>query len=253
MRIFTLILSLLLIIIAVPTRGETKTERIQKKVTDAIEIRQKTQKKKDEWAGKKAELAARYRSLNAEKKYFLKIKAKTENILNAYKSRVAELERKAKESERIRKELQSFLESVVMQLEGFIKRDLPFLLKERSGRLFSIKEVLIQPDKTPAEKYRRVMEALQVETEYGRTVEVYNETIDLNGQKTVADILRLGRLSLFFQTPDRKIVGHYDQVTDKWVLLTSRYRRDIKRAVEIARRERSIELVKLPIGRIIVP
>lgn len=251
MHIFTLLLSLLLIIIAVPARGETNAERIQKKVTETIEIRQETQKKKDEWAGKKAELAEIYHSLKAEKDYFLKVKTKTEDILTAYSVRLAELERKTKESERIRKELQSFLESVIMQLEGVIKRDLPFLVKERSDRLFSVKEALIQPDKPPAEKYRRVMEALQVETEYGRTVEVYNETIDLNGHKTVVDILRLGRLSLFFQTPDSKVVGQYDRVTDKWVLLMSKYRRDINRAVEMARRERSIELVKLPIGRII--
>jgi hypothetical protein len=98
-----------------------------------------------------------------------------------------------------------------------------------------------------------IMEALQVETEYGRTVEVYQEAIDLNGEKIVVDILRLGRLSLFFQTPDGKLVGHYDRVTNKWVSLASRYRRDINKAVEIARRERSIDLVKLPIGRIIVP
>ncbi|MBW2036540.1 MAG: DUF3450 family protein [Deltaproteobacteria bacterium] len=65
------------------------------------------------------------------------------------------------------------------------------------------------------------------------------------------DILRLGRLSLFCQTPDGKLVGHYDRAAGRWGLLPSKYRRQINRAVEMARRERTIDLVRLPIGRIV--
>jgi hypothetical protein len=151
----------------------------------------------------------------------------------------------------IREELQSYLESVVAQLEEFIKKDFPFLLNERAARLDSIKETLTRPDKPAAEKYRKVMEALQIEAEYGRTVEVYQDTIDLNGQSVLMDILRLGRLSLFCQTPGGKMVGHYDRAAGRWVSLPSRYRREIHNAVEMARRERTIDLVRLPIGRIV--
>lgn len=98
---------------------------------ETIEIRQQTQKKEDAWAGKKAELMARYRSLKAEQEHLEKVRLKTVRALSAQKARVAELERKIRESARIREELQSYLESVVTQLDEFIKKDLPFLLKER--------------------------------------------------------------------------------------------------------------------------
>lgn len=231
----------------------TEANQIQGKVIQTIEIRQQTQKKEDTWAGKKVKLMARYRSLKANKGRLEKLKLETERELDSQKTRVAELERKIKESARIKKELQSYLESVVAQLEEFIKRDLPFLLKERTNRIVSIKNVLARPEVPAAERYRRVMEALQVETEYGRTVEVYQDTIKLNGQSVLVDILRLGRLSLFCQTPDGRVVGHYDRAAGEWTPLPSRCRREINRAVEMARRERTIDLVKLPIGRIVVP
>ena len=248
---FTVAFLFLLLFINEQSGAGTEADQLQKKVTQAIEIRQQTQKKEDAWAGKKGELMARYQSLKANQDHLEKLKLKTERTLGAQKARLAEVERKIKESARIREGLESYLESVVAQLEEFIKKDLLFLSKERSARLASIKETLARPDKPAAEKYRRVMEALQVEAGYGRTVEVYQDTIDLNGQSVLMDILRLGRLSLFCQTPDGRMVGHYDRSAEIWVSLPSGYRREINNAVDMARRERTIDLVRLPIGRII--
>jgi len=216
-----------------------------------MDIRLHTQKNEDAWAGEKATLMASYRSLKANKEHLEKVKLNTEKTWIVQKALVEETERKIKEAARIREELQTYLESVVTRLEESIKKDLSFLSKERSVRLTSIKQTLDRPDKTGAEKYRRVMEALQVETGYGNTVEVYQETIEFVDQETLMDILRVGRLSVFCQAPDGKVVGHYDREAEKWVPLPSKYRMDINKAVEMARRERTIELVKLPIGRII--
>ena len=250
---FTMIFLFLLLFMYGQSGAETEADQIQNRVVQAIETRQQTQKKEDEWAGKKAELMARYRSLRTNQDYLEKLKLKTERALGSQKARLAEFERKIKESARIREELQSYLESVAAQLEEFIKKDVPFLLKERDARITSIKETFALPDKSAAEKYRRAMEALQIEAEYGRTVEVYQDTIDLNGQSVLMDILRLGRLSLFYQTPDGKMVGNYDQSAGRWVSLSSKYRREINKAMDMARRQRTIDLVRLPIGRISIP
>ncbi|MDL2124662.1 MAG: DUF3450 domain-containing protein [Deltaproteobacteria bacterium] len=250
---FTVVFLFLLLVMHGQSWAGTEADQIQKRVVQTIEIGQQTQKKEDEWAGKKAELMARYRSLKANQDYLEKLKLKTERALSSQKARLAEFERKIKESARIREELQSYLESVVAQLEEFIKKDTPFLLKERDARLASIKETLALPDKPAAEKYRRAMEALQIEAEYGRSVEVYQDTIDLNGQSVLMDIMRLGRLSLFCQTPDGRMVGHYDRSAGRWVSLPSKYRREINNAVDMARRQRTIDLVRLPIGRISIP
>jgi len=253
LNIVIVIISLLLIIIIIPLKAEERQKQIQKVVESTIDLRQETQKKEDDWAKKKAELIAKYRSLKKNRDYLIKVRNKTEKLLRAKKAKIEEIKRRIKESARIREELQLYLESVLTQLKDLIGKDLPFLLKERKERITFIEETLSDPEKKAAEKYRRVMEALQIEAEYGRTVEVYQETINLNGQRVLVDILRVGRLSLFFQTPDGKLVGQYDRIRKQWSLLPSKYRREIKKALEIARRERIVELTRLPIGRIIIP
>ncbi len=231
--------------------AETGEKQLQEKIIQTIDIRQQTQKKEDAWAGKKLKRMACYRSLKANQEHLEKIKEKTKSDLAAQKLKIKELERRIKESARISEELQFCLESVVMQLEEFIKKDLPFQSRERACRLASIKKTLTRPDGSAAEKYRRVMEALQIETEYGRTVEVYQETIALKNQSVLVNILRLGRLSIFCQTPDGKIVGVYNQAAKAWTTLPSKYCRDIGKTIEMARHERTIDLVRLPLGRII--
>jgi len=226
---------------------------IQKKVASTINVRQETQKKEDEWAAEREKLTAKYRSLKADRKYLKKVKGRTERMLRAREKQIAETLRMINEAALIREELQSYLETVVSQLEGWIKKDVPFLLEERTDRLGSIKEMLDRQDTPLAEKYRRVMEALQIETEYGRTVEVYQKTIELEGKPRLVDILRVGRLSLFCRTPDSKLAGSFDQRNQKWVVLPSKYRSEINKAADIAGRQRTIELTKLPIGRIAVP
>ena len=276
MRRFAELLSLLLIIIIViSVRGEAEGERIQgravqavaitagnqsntpagirQKVTSTINVRQDVQKREDDWAAEREKLTAKYRSLKADQEYLSRVKERTERMLHAEEMQITETLRMIEESVRIREELQSYLESVFAKLEGRIEAGLPFLLKERADRLASIRKILTLPDKPPAEKYRRVMEALQIEAGYGRTVEVYQDNVELRGEKRLIDILRVGRLSLFCRTPDGRVVGVFDQENQKWIVLPSKYRREINKAVDIAGRQRAIELIRLPIGRITVP
>ncbi len=113
---------------------------------------------------------------------------------------------------------------------------------------------MVQPEAGFAEKYRRLMEALEIEADYGQTTEVYQQSIMLdegtNDQMVMVDILRVGRLALFFRTPNGQKVGHWDRANEKWALLPDKYRRNINSAMEMALRRRTVEMVKLPLGRI---
>ena len=248
-----LLLFLPVAVISAETRQGDLPSRIQRKVTSTIDVGQETQRKEDDWAAEREKLTAKYRSLKADRKYLKKVKERTERMLRAREKQIAETLRMIKEAARIREELQSYLETVVTRLEGWIKKDVAFLSEERTDRIASIKEMLARQDIPLAEKYRRVMETLQIETEYGRTVEVYQKTIELEGKPRLVDILRVGRLSLFYRTPDGKLAGTFDQGNQKWVILPSKYRREINKAADVAGHRRTIELTKLPIGRITVP
>jgi hypothetical protein len=235
-----------------------QTDPLQIHTTEvkAIEIHRQIQQREDRWADEKSELQTRYQHLQAEEGALVKEKAALESRVEAMAARQREAERKIVEATRIGENLQAHLESVVAHLEETIARDLPFLPDERAQRIDEIKKVLVQPETSIAEKCRRVMEALKVETEYGHTVEVYQEVIEIDGLETgqpvMADILRVGRLALFWRTPDGGTVGHWDRSAGKWVPLPGASRRHINDATEMALRQRTVDMVKLPLGRIAV-
>lgn len=235
--------------------AKTDPLKIHQTLVKGIDVRRQTQENEDHWAENKAELVARYRALKSEEKELQKARSILEKQVQAQQAKRAEAQREMTETAHIRQKLQSRLDAVILRLEEFIERDLPFLSQERSERIDSVKETLVQIDTSFAEKYRRVMETLKVETEYGQNVEVYQKAIEIHGeselQPIVADILRFGRLALFFRTPDGKVVGHWDRAGAKWVALPNKYRRHINSATEIALRRRTVEMVKLPLGRIV--
>jgi hypothetical protein len=103
-----------------------------------------------------------------------------------------------------------------------------------------------------SEKYRKVMEALLVEAEYGFTIEAYQETITIDGQPLLADIFRLGRISLFYQSLDRKRCGFYNAAKGVWQSLDTVHNPAIQAALDIAAKRRPVELLSLPVGRMVL-
>jgi hypothetical protein len=227
-------------------------DQVRRTVEQSIDVMQQLQKSQDTWAGRRAQLLARYRSLQAENKRLEQINGDLGQRLALEEKAVVEARRKVESAHWIENELQAYLESVVARLEAFIQTDLPFLPAERSQRVASVKECLLRPDSGAAEKYRRVMEALQIEAEYGRSAEVVQQSVLIDGQPLTVDILRLGRIAVFWRTPDGRRAGHFDRATGAYAPLDSRYHGEIEKAMEIARRERTTDLVRLPVGRIVV-
>lgn len=227
-----------------------ETKELGETVDKTVGTQQATQKKQDEWAAEQATLLNRYRTAKANVAYLEKRESFEQAELSAIEGNVGELERRLVESTRLNESLQDTLNAVVGRLEAFVARDLPFLVDERSARVTALKDEIARPDVTGAEKLRRVLEALQVEANYGSSVEVYQERVKVGEEEIFADMLRVGRISVYWRTPDGKRVGEYDRGTGSWVELDGKYVRPVNMTVDMANRIRPTELVNLPIGRI---
>jgi len=225
-------------------------DQLKETVKGTLEIRQDTQNKQDGWEREKAELEARYRSARAHLEALRRQQTALADKDRAADREIGGLRRRLAESERLEAGVEDLLGRMMADLEAWVRQDLPFLPEEREARLASLRETLAHPGLAPAEKLRRLFEALQVECEYGNTVEVYQQGIEVEGEPVFAEVLRLGTLSLFWQTPDGKRVGEFDRAKGQWLELPSGHRYGIRTAVEIARKRRPVELVTLPLGRI---
>ena len=136
---------------------------------------------------------------------------------------------------------------MIDSLEQFISLDVPFLNQERTDRVEALKELMSRQDVTVAEKFRKVTEAYQIENDYGRTIETYKDTLDLDGAILELDFLRIGRIALMYQSVDGKISGAWNQDTQSWDDASSQ-RNQIKLGLRIAKKQVPPDLVILPVA-----
>lgn len=146
------------------------------------------------------------------------------------------------EVERTNREILPLMEKMVNTLEGFVDLDIPFLPEERQGRIKKLRDMMARADVTTSEKYRRIVEAYQVEMEYGRTLEGYEGKL---GDKVV-EFLRTGRVGLMYQTPDGKETGYWD-VEKKAFTRDDSYRDSVREGLKIAKKQVSPNLIVAPI------
>ena len=132
-------------------------------------------------------------------------------------------------------------------LEQSIALDIPFLMAERSGRVAALHEIMERSDVSVAEKFRKVMEAYQIEMDYGSSAEYYKESLDIDGALRDYNMLRIGRVGLYFQSDDSQITGHFNQETRQYELLDSENRSEIRKGLRMARQLIAPELLLLPI------
>jgi len=132
-------------------------------------------------------------------------------------------------------------------LDALVRLDLPFLLDERTERVAELHKLMIRADVTSAEKYRRIMEAYQIENEYGRTIEAYRSMLKRGDREVKVDFLRFGRIALIYQTLDGKEAGVWDRKTKSWAPLEASYRTAIRQGLRIARKQAAPDMIRLPL------
>lgn len=231
--------------------AENLSEKAMDSVEKGIEIRRETQKNEAQWFEDKKKLETEYTTLEDE---FQKLSnEEKELILNIaqLEAGIKELNASFKNIEEIASELDPFLKETVAEIEALVDNDFPMLVAERKNRVADLKKTVQSNDVPVSEKFRRTMEALFIEASYGNTVEVYQEKIQLKGETLLADIFRLGRVSIFCITPDNSLTGFYDRVTESWKPLPVSYNNEIATAVQMGTKRRAMDFLTLPLGRMV--
>lgn len=163
-------------------------------------------------------------------------------------SEKAELNLSIDEVSVVERQITPLMLRMIEALDAFIGLDVPFLGNERSDRIANLEDLMERADVDVSEKFRRVMEAYQIEADYGRNIEAYNGVMDINGQSQDVEFLRIGRLVLIYKTRDGSQMGVWDQQQKAWQALDSSYGSDVQEAIRIARKQLAPDLLMLPIN-----
>ena len=149
----------------------------------------------------------------------------------------------------IERQMAPLVSKMTESLEQFVELDLPFHTAERQERVAFIKENLVAADLDVAEKFRQIIEAYQIENEYGRKIDSYQDIVNLNGAEHEVDVLRVGRIAMVCQSKDTTISARWDPNANAWEVLDNlTYRNPIRNGIKMAKKQASINILTLPIN-----
>jgi hypothetical protein len=233
-----------------PASAAAPPESIEEPVLESVRIRQDTQQQEEQWRAEKQALLLRYEELRHKRDHLSDRRRDVTAAHDAARRRIAEKQRELDDIEQIQREITPLIDELVADLQRFVAEDLPFLPDERRQRLDRLLELTADPAISVSEQFRKAMEALLIETEYGATIEVYQQTIRLDNRDLLVNVFRLGRIALFYQSIDTTACGYFNVATANWQELPAHYNRAIETAMDIGAKRRPAELLTLPLGRI---
>ncbi len=146
----------------------------------------------------------------------------------------------------INRQIFPLMERMIDALEQSINLDIPFLMDERTNRVSNLKDIMSRSDVSVAEKFRKVMEAYQIENDYGSSNEDYKQSLTIEGATRSFNMLRVGRIGLYFQSDDSKITGRWDNAAREWVIDNSA-RNEVRKGLRISRDLIAPELINVPV------
>jgi len=175
--------------------------------------------------------------------------ARLEKQITGQLSRIAGLVKSVDDATVIQRQIMPLLIRMIDGLEQFVSLDVPFHIDERTERVEFLRANIDRSDITISEKFRQVLEAYKIENEYGRKIDSYKGVASVGGSDREVSFLRIGRIGLMYQTMDGEQSGAWDQSNRQWVELDSGdYRGAVQKGLRIARKQASIDIMKLPIS-----
>ena len=168
--------------------------------------------------------------------------------INSQENEMADLNAAIDEVSVVERQITPLMMRMIDGLEQFVALDVPFLPEERANRVADLRAMMDRADVAASEKFRRVMEAYQVEMDYGRTMEAYSGIHSINGQERDVEFLRLGRTALIYQTRDASMQGVWNKQTRQWEELDSSYRTQITKGLRMAKKQLAPDLLMLPVA-----
>ncbi len=190
--------------------------------------------------------AAKYAQAMTEAESYEQYNEQLEAQVRSQEEEIASINQQLLDIEQTNREVQPLMDKMVRALDQFIQLDVPFLIEERTHRVDNLKNMLARADVSISEKYRLILEAYQIELEYGRTLEAYEGTLNAGSEPRTVQFVRLGRISLLYQTLDGSETGYWDQNQKQWVVDNS-YADAVELALRVAAQSGAPELLTVPV------
>lgn len=210
---------------------------------------QKSQQKIDKLSSETGDLLQDYKTVMKQVDGLRVYNARLEKQIANQLKRIDDIESSIEQVTIIQRQVTPLVIRMIDGLEQFVKLDVPFHMDEREERLEFLRANIDRSDLSVAEKFRQVLEAYKIENEYGRKIDSYKGSVAIDGVEREVNFFRVGRVALLYQTTDTEISGAWDKESQSFVQLDKgEYRNSILKGLRIARKQASIDILKIPVS-----
>ncbi len=170
-----------------------------------------------------------------------------QRIINSQEEEIISILNQIDELDNININLIPIMLKMIDALDKFVSLDIPFLKSERTERVSNLKSIMDRGDISTSEKFRKVTEAYQIESDYGRTIEAYRSEVNFEGETFNADFLRVGRVSLAFVTSNGDKAGYWNKSSGSWEESSASVKRSTIEGLKIALKQAPPTLITIPL------
>ncbi|MCP5144375.1 MAG: DUF3450 domain-containing protein [Gammaproteobacteria bacterium] len=203
------------------------------------------------FAQAQTDAGSRYANILADADSIARYNEYLQSQMSGQEAQIADLEAQLAAMDATAIDVQPLLKRMYDTLAEAIDNGVPFIDPNpngdgsdlRSNRIEHIRGLMQQETVNPGELYRRLMEAYQIELEYGRTMAAYDGKLP-DGREV--EFLRMGRISLMYRTKDGQESGYWDNQAAQFVA-DAQYARAILNALLMAKKELAPDLITVPV------
>lgn len=251
MRIYMKIAQYLIALaVLVPVAGFAQTiDNLSGEAKGGVSEGAQSQQRIDKLDDETGELVREYRAALSQLQSLREYNTQLEKLIEAQKTEMVSIRKQIEDVTNVDRTIVPLMFRMIDALEQFVKLDVPFMIEDRTQRLASLRELMDRSDASPAEKYRKILEAYEIENEYGRTIEAYEGEMEVDGEMRTVSFLRIGRISLIYQTLDGSDSGLWSQESRSYVDLDGDFDTEIRDALRVAKQQAAPDLLIVPVAR----
>ncbi len=220
---------------------------LQKAETQIFKASAKSQSKIDSIYEQTQDLLAEYRTTVDEAEVLSGYNDHVQRMVDDQKANIASLQRQIDGIDKIKQGVVPLMYKMIDTLEKFVELDVPMNLDGRLERIAGLRDVMADSNITTSEQFRLVLEAYEIEANYGTVFDAYQGELDLGDRKITADFVHMGRVALIAQSLDYKQAWVWNNGTRSWDELGEEYLKSITDTIRMARKQLPMDLTKLPV------
>lgn len=241
-------ISLLISSVLIPAHAAnlSDAQAVQSKTNQASAV---SQKRIDASAEKALTLEAEIEQLQEE---VSNLKIYRDHLSSLVESQHQELNSLNEQIEQIAQTRQGVVPLMYHMLEGLkriVASDKPIRKAQREERIAKLDDLMTRADVADAEKFRRILEAYQIEMDYGTKLGIYQGKIKLDAnEKVEADVLYLGRVSLVARSLSGDKFWSWSQQQQAWQPVGSEQKTELDKAFAMANKQIAPSMLTLPVS-----